>query len=70
MLRQTTLKTNETVAPRSMVLESRYVYGQGTVETIVHLDEGVLLIEQRSGTNSFIIPLVSPQAKERLKLFF
>ena len=52
-----------------MVIERRNVYGQGMVETIVHLDEGVLLIEQRSSTASLIIPVVSQQARERLKLF-
>lgn len=68
-MQQTSLVINEASDRCSMVIERRNVYGQGMVETIVHLDEGVLLIEQRSSTASLIIPVVSQQARERLKLF-
>lgn len=58
----------EAVDQSSIILECRNVYGQGVVEIIAYLDDGVLLIEQRSRMSSSIIPVVSSQAKERLKL--
>jgi hypothetical protein len=69
-MRQRTLQnsqSSEVEEQSSMLLESCDVYGQGRVETIVHIDQEVVLIEQRSPTTSFFIPLRSSQAKERLK---
>jgi hypothetical protein len=64
---QPVLQSSEMREQPSILLERRDVYGQGIVETIVHIDQGVVLIEQRSTTTSLFIPLLSSQAKERLK---
>ena len=68
MLHQDTVTKEAPVDQYSLLLERRDVYGRGTVEVILHLDEGVLLLEQRSADTSLLIPLISAQAKERLKL--
>lgn len=61
--------SNESPDQRSLLLERRDVYGQGTIATIVHLDREAILIEQRSADRSLIISLLSTEARERLKKF-
>lgn len=63
-----TLK-NESADQYSLFLERRNAYGQGNIETIVHFDQGVVLLEERSTGQSRFISLLSTQARERLKAF-
>ncbi|HLQ31022.1 MAG TPA: hypothetical protein VK140_17435 [Ktedonobacteraceae bacterium] len=53
----------------SLVIQCRTVYGRGTVVTIARFEDGIFLLEEHSHDQSTIIPLVSPEARERLQRF-
>jgi len=55
-----------------ILIESRDVYGQGTVTTIASIDNdaGAALLDQRSRDGSMIIAVTTAEAAQKLSLFF
>ncbi len=57
---------------QAILIQSRSVYGQGTVETIARIDadSGAAFLEQRSRDGSTIIAITTGEAAQNLSLFF
>jgi hypothetical protein len=53
----------------SMVIQSRTVYGRGTVVTLARFEDGIFFLEDRAVDRSIFIPLLSSEAREQLRLF-
>ena len=52
---------------QTIILERRFIYGRGIVERRAILDErGALLIEERAGDTTRIIPIVTSAGQRRL----
>jgi hypothetical protein len=63
------MSSTQRLAPggeRTILLERRFAYGYGIIETLATLDEsGVLLIEERAGDETRIIPIVTSAGQRR-----
>jgi hypothetical protein len=49
-----------------VVLERRFVYGRGFVEVGASFEESVLLLEERVGGQTHIIPITTADGQQRL----
>lgn len=77
MLKDTSISPNmlpmETDTDEQPILiQNRFVYGQGTVETLAYLDAdaGAAVLEQLSRDGSTIIAVTTTEAAQKLALFF
>jgi hypothetical protein len=54
---------------QSMVIQSRTVYGRGTVVTLARFEDGVFFLEEHTIDGTTVIPLMSSEARKQLQLF-